>query len=285
MIINPYAFGGASSSYLDSLATTPRMALGLKKLISTATTCFRIRRDSDNAEQDIGFSGDTYDSSALSSFVGAASGYIVTLYDQTGNGENATQSTAANQPRLVNAGSVQSAITFDNTNDHLIVTSLTMGSAYCGIYMKGTIPAQSANVDVMLEMSTNYNNNAQSWVFYNDAAAPLGTKVSSRNSTSVNDFRLQSFGSGVQNSAGQATILMDRSTTGTNEIQMWFNGSAQTATAAGTPADQTGVYNAYDLYIGGRVSGSLYSSLSLHSLAIYNADSSSIRTSVEGVVA
>jgi len=37
-------------------------------------------------------------------FVGSGSGYIDTWYDQSGNGRNATQSTAAYQPRIVNAG-------------------------------------------------------------------------------------------------------------------------------------------------------------------------------------
>ena len=94
------ASGGGS--YLDSLAVTPRMALSMKKkLISTATSALRVRESAGNTEQDIGFSGALVDSAALASFVGANSGFLRTLYDQTGNSENAVQATSANPLNVV----------------------------------------------------------------------------------------------------------------------------------------------------------------------------------------
>lgn len=44
--------------------------------------------------------------SALLAHVGINSGFITTWYDQSGNGRNATQTVTANQPRIVNAGVV-----------------------------------------------------------------------------------------------------------------------------------------------------------------------------------
>jgi hypothetical protein len=38
--------------------------------------------------------------------VGAGNGFVRTWYDQSGNGRDATQATQANQPRIVNSGSV-----------------------------------------------------------------------------------------------------------------------------------------------------------------------------------
>lgn len=68
----------------------------------------RVRRSSDNADQDIGFTaaGDL-DTVALLAFVGSGSGFVSVWYDQSGNARNATQTTAANQPRIVNAGVVE----------------------------------------------------------------------------------------------------------------------------------------------------------------------------------
>ncbi|MGN6568220.1 MAG: arabinofuranosidase catalytic domain-containing protein [Flavipsychrobacter sp.] len=78
------------------------VAVGVRKLYSGYMgKCMRIRRSSDNAEQDIGFNGLDLNVAAFSAFVGAGTGYITTLYDQSGNGHNATQTTAANQPILV----------------------------------------------------------------------------------------------------------------------------------------------------------------------------------------
>lgn len=68
--------------------------------------CIRVRRSSDNAEQNIGFVGGVLDTVALLAFVGAGNGFVVTWHDQSGNARDITQATAALQPRIVNAGVV-----------------------------------------------------------------------------------------------------------------------------------------------------------------------------------
>jgi hypothetical protein len=74
----------------------------------------RVRRSNDNAEADIGFdvNGDL-DTSALSSHVGSNSGYVVKWYDQSGNTNDASQSTTGNQPLIVNSGTYLGAIYFN----------------------------------------------------------------------------------------------------------------------------------------------------------------------------
>ena len=90
-------------------------------------SAIRVRRSSDNAEQDIGFSGGNLDTSALTSFCGAGNGFVTTWYDQSGNGYNTTQGTAANQPQIVSSGSVlttngKPSANFDGSNDFLATT-------------------------------------------------------------------------------------------------------------------------------------------------------------------
>jgi len=90
----------------------------------------RVRRSSDNAEQDI--FGDYYgnlDTVGLKNFVGANSGFVTTWYDQSGNARNATQTTAAQQPRIVNAGVVDRdgttvALNFNGSNKMSTTTFL-----------------------------------------------------------------------------------------------------------------------------------------------------------------
>jgi hypothetical protein len=65
-----------------------------------------VRRSSDNTEQDIGFNGNALDTAALSSFVGSGSGFIRTIYDQSGNDRHMQQANTAVQPRIVNAGTI-----------------------------------------------------------------------------------------------------------------------------------------------------------------------------------
>lgn len=99
----------ASCSYLLDQYSGAAAAYSLRKLdCDYAGYAIRVRRSSDNTEQDIGFtsSGDL-DTATLKTFVGTNSGYVVTWYDQSGNTSNITQSTAGNQPRIVNAGVVE----------------------------------------------------------------------------------------------------------------------------------------------------------------------------------
>jgi hypothetical protein len=80
-------------------------AYSLRKLSSSYTgNCIQVRRSSDNALQNIGFVNNVLDTASLLSFVGAGSGFVRTWYDQSGNARNATQTTSANQPIVVNSG-------------------------------------------------------------------------------------------------------------------------------------------------------------------------------------
>lgn len=90
---------------LDSLAATSSVAYSLRRVKSAYSgNCIRVRRSSDNTEQNIGFSGNELDTTSLLSFCGAGSGFITTWYDQSGNNRNAVQTSASVQPRIVNAG-------------------------------------------------------------------------------------------------------------------------------------------------------------------------------------
>jgi len=83
-------------------------AYSLRKLRTAyAGSAIRVRRSSDNTEQDIGFVGNELDTTSLLSFVGAGDGFISTWYDQSGLGNNAAQSTAANQPKIVSSGVIE----------------------------------------------------------------------------------------------------------------------------------------------------------------------------------
>jgi hypothetical protein len=100
-------------------------AYSLRKLRAAYTgAAIRVRRSSDNTEQDIGFSGSGLDTSALTSFCGSGNGFVTTWYDQSGNARNATQTTAANQPQIVSSGSVilqnsKPCLDFDGSDDTL----------------------------------------------------------------------------------------------------------------------------------------------------------------------
>lgn len=81
-------------------------AYSLRKLRSGYTgSAITVRRSSDNTSQNIGFdSNGDLDTTSLLSFVGSSNGFVTTWFDQSGNGRDLTQTTATDQPRIVNAG-------------------------------------------------------------------------------------------------------------------------------------------------------------------------------------
>jgi hypothetical protein len=97
-----------SYAFLLDTYTSAAAAYSLRKLRSAYTgSAIRVRRSSDNTETDIGFSSEFgLDTTALSSFCGSGNGFVTTWYDQSGNGRNATQATAVNQPQIVSSGTV-----------------------------------------------------------------------------------------------------------------------------------------------------------------------------------
>jgi hypothetical protein len=83
-------------------------AYSVRKISGAYTgSALRVREDSGNTETDIGFdSNGELDVAAIASHCGTANGYVVTWFDQSGNGLDATQSTAANQPQIYNGSAV-----------------------------------------------------------------------------------------------------------------------------------------------------------------------------------
>ena len=81
----------------------------------------RVRRSNDNAEQD--FTAFEINNGALVAWVGSGNdGLVTTWYDQSGNDNDATQTTAASQPKIVDAGVLvteggKAAIDFDGSDD------------------------------------------------------------------------------------------------------------------------------------------------------------------------
>lgn len=148
-IINPYQFGVSFTGLLDTYSGAAVAYSAARRLSSTYTgSLIRVRRSSDNTEQDIGYdSNNVLDESALTTFVGANDGFVTTWYDQSGNATNATQTTAANQPKIVASGTVEKinskpALNFDGTNDSFAITQFTVGTNHAS-YLVGKRTASS----------------------------------------------------------------------------------------------------------------------------------------------
>jgi hypothetical protein len=232
----------SSTRVLDSLPT-PIAAYGLRHLRSAYTGhAIRVRRNSDNSEENIGFTANgSLDTTALSNFCGVSSCFIRTWYDQSGNGYNATQTTTANQPLLVNAGSLVQLSTRPsiqwNTGSHaLTVTGLSWNAYTISSVIRHD--DVSGAVRALLTKRTNTSTSQFFWFTFNSNGGNItwdqnGSGTGSR------------FNTGFLPATNTNYIYtLVRPLTGTNRTQ-YVNGVAQ-----GTTATNTNVINSDALTIG-----------------------------------
>lgn len=125
----PMYFAAGASAFTgpyDAIQTDVKGAYSVRRLFgSYAGSSMRIRRSSDNAEADIGFTaaGD-FDTTAFSAHVSGGQGYAVTYYDQSGNGQNLTQATTTLQPELqLNIQGGRPALVFTAANAHRMLAA------------------------------------------------------------------------------------------------------------------------------------------------------------------
>jgi hypothetical protein len=130
-IVGVSPFTGLLDTYSGASA-----AYSVRRLSSAYTgNLIRVRRSSDNTEQDIGYdSNNVLDTTTLLSFVGAGNGFVTTWYDQSGNANNGVQTTAANQPQIVTSGVVNKinskpSLSFDGSNDLFQFTEINVGAS------------------------------------------------------------------------------------------------------------------------------------------------------------
>ena len=150
-------------------------AYSLRKLRSAYTgSAIRVRRASDNTEQDIGFSNNQLDTSSLTTFCSGTNGFVTTWYDQSGNGRNARETTAANQPQIVSSGNVilqdgKPFIEYTSTNKKLQTTSTFSISSPLQVFFVAKNTRAVADFPYYYDFQTNRSLN-----YYADDVTPKG---------------------------------------------------------------------------------------------------------------
>jgi hypothetical protein len=131
----------AASLLLDTYLGAA-VAYSLRKLRTAYSgSAIRVRRSSDNAEQDFGFVGNDLDTASLLTFCGVGNGFVATWYDQSTNANNATQATAGNQAQIVSSGAMitdvdTSKITTTWTNDrYTLASGISANTKYLSVSM------------------------------------------------------------------------------------------------------------------------------------------------------
>ena len=163
------------------LAPGATAAYSLRSLTGDDPTVVRVRRSSNNGERD--FTVSEISLGELVAFVGSGNdGFVTTWYDQSGNGRNATQTTAANQPKIVSSGSlVSNGLDFDGSNDQLDMPSTILSNINSASAFLVSKDASGFAFDVALSLSTG----AGTLV---DLNTHIGATLSNRYGSSLTSF-------------------------------------------------------------------------------------------------
>ena len=98
---------GGGFEVMLNLFPNASLGLSLDKLDKNYTgSAIKVRRSSNNDELDIGFVNNELDTASLLDFVGSGNGFVSIWYDQSGQANNPFQTSAGNQPKIVDSGSV-----------------------------------------------------------------------------------------------------------------------------------------------------------------------------------
>jgi hypothetical protein len=262
-------------------------AYSLRKLDKDYTgNAIRVRRSNDNTEQNIGFtSGGDLDTASLKTFVGANSGFVTTWYDQSGNSRNATQSTAANQPRIVNAGTVDREnnkpfIRFDGTNDFMNhEAQLFATTKVHDIFLTGN-NRDNTGTQIIYEQSANYNVVNGAYVLYADASkTEIAQKIQV---TPVNNNNVRS-ASRAYTSFQIGNFLINRDVNDSTLQGRFFANNSEISMSFVSTFN----YNIFNLnvsqnvaYLGARSGGIAPAKLNAYEFIIYTSNQSSNRSGI-----
>jgi hypothetical protein len=263
-LVNPYVHGaGAVSGYLlDTYSAT--VAYSLRQLKTGVTNVVRVRRSPGNQERD--FSPTEVTDGTLASFIGSGKdGFVVTWYDQSGNANDITQSTASNQPKLVSSGVVitengMPCVQFDGSNDVLdtAFNNQPYGTNFSQWFVT-TIPS-----------------NANSYMLSGSLSGGGAAVIANFVGSSVEHF----VGGGDRdNYLGSSTSGQQKSfnlnITDGSTLTTYTNGTNTVSTSPST------TYNgAHFKRIGASASGS-YSDINFQEYILFSSDESSNRTAIE----
>jgi len=261
--------GGSNNLLLDSYPNAA-VAYSLRKLSSTYSgNAIRVRRSSDNTEQNIGFVNNVLDTASLLTFCGAGNGRITTWYDQSGNVKDAIQATATAQPIIVSSGNLvlsngKVAVLGDGVDDTLLNATLSLSNptSIFTVVDKGGTSGNFGLFNNLNNLAGAFTLTLNGYNFYQNGASQTPVYANNNQSllvakTSTTGTDWEFYGNntaitGVQNigtAIGTGVSLFDRNG-GSSRVNMYMQeyivwNSDQMANRAGIQTEINTYYNIY----------------------------------------
>ena len=278
--IDSYRFGAAPAGLLLDDYPSTGVAYSLRKLRNAQTNCMVVRRASNNDTLLIGFVGNYADTAAMKTFCSGTNCFVRRWYDQSGQGRDATQTTDANQPQVIDSGAlirfngVPSVSIIDNSGtaitQHMVIPLWhTASSANVWTFVTNGTPVGAA-----LHFQHILNSNPSDRGFIT-ATGAAGSYSPNRTST----FRGALYGPATFNVTTGNTYLSVDQANRTN-INTWVNSIAGTSAA-----DANANFTMPTEYFLGNVGNPVaQSNLRIIEFIAYQTDQSSNRTGIQSYI-
>jgi hypothetical protein len=246
----------------ESYGSGAAAAYGTRRLNGNYSgACMTIRRASDGTTQAIGFVGEEIDESAITTFCTGTTCTVQVWHDQsqtggTGSGNDATQTTPANQPTIYTGGALvkeggRLALEFDGSTNY-VDASLSISADFTTLAVATTTDT-STNAKLLLDET-----NAKSFLYVASA-----------------EFNWYD---------GTTVSKIANADTTQNLFYISANSTNSVAAVDGVDQSVTGISNAGfgSLRIGGRVNNPQYWTGTAQEFIFYPTDKRTDRTSIEG---
>lgn len=278
-LMNPYRF--ASQPESEPVLTDLWSACSIKKLFASYSgPCLKVRRSSDNATMNVGFSGGTLDTVSLLEWSGASSVFVERWYDQTASGNDFTQASFWWQPRVINAGVFDDCLWFDGVDDGMkTINSSGVVSAITTFY-KGLIRSNTTGAIIEKSTDPNQQNGFYILSLNNSGNNVLRIGVMNPGTGGAGNFTVWNATDSPTTSDAVWAIRYDRSLSTANNREawrrVWRNGTEQNVsfvvTANTGPTDTFFANNPYCIGSRGGGSTNVPAPLNLKTLLIYHSN-------------
>jgi hypothetical protein len=285
----------AAVAYVDDYVTPYGVWSAEKKLIRAYSgPAIRVRRSSDNTEQDINFAGDLLDTAALLAFTGSNSGYVTKIYQQVAalTGADLVQATAGSQPRIVNAGTLEADYAWhDGTDDYLRATLPAGGlaSAQATVFARMRIDnvVTSAGTNVGGVIDAGYNKaGVNGFLLYADVSGVTGVNgLGGGMSSGAGSYETRGMPDSARGVFGAVHTFCARYDLATNftdarAIDLYQDGSNASVSTLNA-ANPSGLFNNTALFTGRYDNFTWYTRVGLHSVVVVAADVLAPRANIE----
>lgn len=258
---------GVQTDGIGGFTTNLWAVWSLRRQVSGyAGSAIRVRRSSDNTEQDIGFDATTHllDTAALATFVGAGNGFVTKIYDQSGAGRDLVQATTTKQAMIVNSGTVLAMVRFDGSTSSMSTSASSGTPNIMTAYIKAVI--QGTGGGAILEHSSNYNSNQAALLAYDSRAAYVAVHGSAGYSQAY--FLCTPCGNVFAMQADRTQL--------TNALMSGGFSGGRALTATSNPVSgtlPTGAFGSHPWFLGARNNSTAYVQMDFETAAIYELSS------------